>query len=1186
MTNFRRLAAGVALGALATSFGAAAVHAQVTTGAIQGVAVGVDGKPVAGATVVALNVPSGIRVTTVTNAGGGFDFRGLRVGGPYRVTASAPNYKLQQVDDIYLAVASEERVTLTLANANTVEEIVVRASAKSKALVADEGTRTTIRAQAIETVVTPRRDLRDVARRSPLAQLDNVTRGTGPTGGLYIAGSLPRSNRITIDGVRSQDDFGLNTGGLSTNRGPISLEAVEQVSIQAAPFDVEEGDFTGGALNLITKAGGNRFHGEVFGFTRTGRDVGTQLPFSAITSDAAGNLIGPSDGLRKVKNKIHESNEGVFLSGPIWKDHIFFAGSYERYDSFDITGAGPAGQGFATLFNPIPGISTGPNTTAADIASVTGLFNNYAASKNLTPGIVSPTFPVIDEKYSGRLDWDITDGQRLTATYRRAFSSVEKARSSSTTGIFLDTNTYAQPELENNYAIQLNSTWTPEFSTEGRVSYRKYSRGQTPPEGQAFSQFTVCGDPTSNILTNQYACSSGVPSVTFGPDQFRQANVLRTSDLAGEFVANYRFLNNHLIKLGYQYKGIDIYDLFVQQAHGVYYFDSVADFAAGRPNQLQYGNAFSGNPVDAAAKLKYQVHSLFAQDSFDITPNLTVNYGLRYDLYASGSAPLNNPNFSGRYGFTNQKTFDGLGVLMPRFSFKYRTNAFEASGGIGLVSGGLPDVFITNSFGANTGAATNAINIRRVTDPVTKAVTFIEANTNTPIDPVTGASILNLDLTNASLASQPAATAQALLNLDSANRRLAYTNSLALNFEIPSDWKANLSLKTRQFGVDFEIDALATRSNTNIAFRDLRARLLTQNGQQLLTPDGRLRYDGLNISAAQRTALGLPVSANPDLVNVGLTGDIQAYNPNVDNTSETLAFSIGKDWHDFDGNVTYVIQRGRSLIGISEFGTTEGGNSTSGNYYADQTFTTDPNGAAYGKLNNEIDQGYKVNLSWKHEFYPGFLSRITLFGETHTGRPLNFLFTDPTGNRNPTFGVSRDDALAYIPNLSAPTPGSPLHFTSPSGTTVFFADQKTLTSFTQLVNRFNIPQGGIVPRGVGRNPTVSRIDFQFAQEVPVPYLHDHKVVLTLDIANLGNLIDHTWGVIKEYGGSRAGVPIVNAQCADAAGKLPGNKAPTSSTPVCASYLYSYATVNAASAATATIDTNTLYSVVFGVKYKF
>lgn len=1173
MTFKFRLSAGAAVCVIAASISPVAAYAQQTTAAIQGVAVDEKGRPVGDASVTVIYQPSGAKVSTKANAAGQFDLRGLQVGGPYTVSGAAAEHETRAVDNLYLSVASSERVTLTLPATNRVAEVTVTAPKASKALVADVGSRTTIRAQAIEAVVTPKRDLRDVGRRDPLASLDFVTRGTGPTGGLYIAGSLPRTNRITIDGVRSQDDFGLNTGGLSTNRGPISLAAIEQVAVQDAPFDVEEGDFTGGALNVITKAGGNTFHGEGFGFTRTGRWVGTQLPFTAVTVDANGNISGPASGTHKVVNKIHESNEGGFLSGPIIKDKLFFALSYERYDSIDLTAAGPLGQGFATSFSPLPGISTGAGATAADIASAISGWNGYAGSSKLTPGVVSRTFPIIDEKASARIDWNIADGQHLFVTWRGAFSSVEKARSTSTTGIFLDTNTYAQPETENNFSGQLNSKWTERLSTEARVSYRDYVRGQTPPEGQGFSQFTICGDPLDAGAT--FSCSSGVPSISFGPDQFRQANVLNTSDLAAEFVANYRFGENHLLKFGYQYKGIKIYDLFVQQAHGVYYFDSVSDFAAGKANQLAFGNAFSGKATDAAAQLNYQVHTLFAQDTVDVTRDLTLNYGLRYDIYGTSSTPLGNANFFGRYGFTNQQTYGGLSVLMPRVSATWRQPDFELSAGFGLVSGGIPDVFITNSFGANTGAATNAINIRRQADG-----SFIDVNTSTVVDPALGAAILNLNKADATVASQPAAAAIALLNLDSVNRRTAYTNSLAPDFKLPSDWKANIAFQTRQLSFDWRVDGVVTRSQDSIAFRDLRARLLTQNGTQLLTPDGRLRYDGLNITAAQRAALGLPVSANPDLVNLGLNGDIQAYNPDTTNYSTTVAFTVAKRWRGLDGSLSYVLQRGTGLIGISEFGTTEGGNSTSGNYYADQTFNTDPNGAALGRLNNQINRAVKLNLSYSIEPKPGWLTRVTLFGEYRSGRPINFLFTDPAGNRNPTFGVSRDDALLYVPNLSTPNAANALQFTDNKGATVFFDSQKSLTSFTQLVKFFNIPQGGIVPRGVGHNPDVTRFDLQFEQDIPTP-IRGHKLIATLDIANIGNLIDHNWGVVKEYGNSRAGVPIVNVQCADATGKASG-----SGSPVCAAYRYSYTTVNAANAATPSIDANSLYSIVIGLKYKF
>ncbi len=1188
---FPHAGAGAAASALITALGATAAYAQQTTAAVAGVARDLDGKPIAGATVTAIHTTSGVKLTTVSDAQGHFDLRGLEVGGPYTIIAAASGYDQQSVDGLYLTVGSEQQVALTLAASHASADITVTAKKRTGVLAADVGSRTTIRSNGIEGVVTPKRDLRDIGRRDPLAQLDFVTRGTGPTGGLYIAGSLPRSNRITIDGVRSQDDFGLNTGGLSTNRGPISLEAIEQVSIQAAPFDVQEGDFTGGAINMITKAGSNDFHGTVFGFTRTGRDVGTELPFTTVTKDSSGDLIGPSSGVHKVSNYVNESNEGLFLSGPILRDRLFFAGSYERYESSQPVGAGPAGAGFSTSFAPIPlaGGGTTP-ATAAEIGNVLSGWNSYAASSKLSPGVVSSSWPVQDEKASARVDWFVTDGQHLTVTWRRAFSEVEKGTPSSNTGIYLDTNTYAQPETENNYSIQLNSQWLPNLSTEARLSYREYQRGQTPPEGQNFSSFTICTTPadpaagTSTILLN--SCAGSSPKISFGPDQFRQANVLNTRDAAGEFVANYRPFDGHLVKFGYQYKGIHIYDLFVQQAHGVYTFGSQADFNNGLADQLQYGSAFSGNAADAAAELAYKVHSLFAQDSWDVAPGLNVNYGLRYDIYQSDSVPLLNANFQARYGYTNQKTYDGLSVLMPRFSAKWRTDWFELSGGIGRVSGGLPDVFITNSFGANTGAATNAINIVRLLNPAGSATpySYEDLNTGATIDPAIGASILNLDKSNAGLASNPAAAALTLLGQNSANLRLAYTNSLAPNFQIPADWKANIAFVTKKFDFDWRVDAVFTQSDTTIAFRDLRARLLTQNGVQLYTPDGRLRYDGLNLSAATRAADGLPVSTNTDLTNVGLTGDIQAYNPHKQNFSHTVAFTVARKWGGLDGSLSYVLQGGQGLVGISEFGTTEGGNSTSGNYYSDQTFGYDPNGAASGRSNNLIENAIKVNVDYKVELAQGFPSIFTLFGEWRNGRPINFLFSDPLvqqSGRSSVFGVSRDDALLYVPNLSSPVAGNPLEFTSSKGTTVFFDSQASLNSFTQLVRRFGIPQGGIVPRGVGHNPDVFRLDFQWSQEVPVPLLHGHRLIATLDIANLPNLIDSKWGVVKEYGGSRNGVSLVNVQCATASGQAVANSNPT-----CAAYRYSYSTVSPTSAASPTVDPNSLFSVVFGLKYKF
>jgi hypothetical protein len=518
------------------------------------------------------------------------------------------------------------------------------------------------------------------------------------------------------------------------------------------------------------------------------------------------------------------------------------------------------------------------------------------------------------------------------------------------------------------------------------------------------------------------------------------------------------------------------------------------------------------------------------------------------------------------------------------------------------VSGGIPDVFIGNSYGAQTGALNNSFSVVRNTDG-----TFTNTSTSSSVDAVTGAALLNLNQANASLASTPSATAQSLVASPSKAQRLAFTNSMAPDFEMPADWKANLSFKTSRWNWDFGIDAVATWSETNIAFRDIRARRLTQkdaNGvyQQLYTPDGRIRYDGLQIGTAtstaaqinaQRDVLGLNKSPNDDLANLGSNGDIQAYNPHDQNWNTTVAFSAGTKWKNIDLFASYVVQDGKGFGGISEFGTTAGGNSNSGNYYADQVSGQDPNTSVKGRATNLIEEAFKFQLGYKHEFIKGWESRFTLFGESRTGRPISFLMSDPRSaaggfgggstSRGQVFGVYRDDQLLYVPNLSSPDALNPLKFTSPTGTTVYFANATALAQFRSLVTQFNLPQGRITPKGFGQNPRVNRIDFQYAQDIPGP-LPGHHLLFTVDIANLGNLINKKWGVIKEYSNSRAGAVLVNASCGDATGA-----APTAVNPVaCQSYVYSYTNANAVTQSKPNIvdQTASLWQVELGLKYKF
>ncbi|MFN3229834.1 MAG: OAR protein, partial [Asticcacaulis sp.] len=354
----------------------------------------------------------------------------------------------------------------------------------------------------------------------------------------------------------------------------------------------------------------------------------------------------------------------------------------------------------------------------------------------------------------------------------------------------------------------------------------------------------------------------------------------------------------------------------------------------------------------------------------------------------------------------------------------------------------------------------------------------------------------------------------------------------------------------------------------------------TINGVQQYTPDGRMRYDGLNISKANRETLGLPVSDNADLVNLGSSRDIQAYNPDTKPLSHVVAVSVDKTFEDLaftpindslNLSLSFARQRGVNFGGLPEFATTDSGN------YDNSYAGFDPNGSVKGTVANEIRNATKFGASYKTELFSGFASKISLFGDMRSGRPINFLMSDVASGRGSVFGVNRGDHLAYIPQLGTPDAADPLKFATGS-TVVYFDSAATLNQFRTIVDKFGLPQGGMVPKGFGKNPDVQRFDLQLSQELP-GLMQGHKSILTLDIANVGNLLNRKWGVVREYSDSRNNGRIISVQCADANGV-----AQTNTSTVCSAYRFS----NASTAITTpTINPETsVWSIQVGLKYQF
>lgn len=1090
--SLKRLAAGAALTVLAAAATSAA-YAQETTSAVHGV-VTAGGAPVANASVTLVHKPSGTRAVTSTESTGTFDLRGLRVGGPYTVTIAAPGQPQRVLNDIFLEVSKTGELDVDLAE---VEELVVTGAVRAQ----DQGPSTTLTSQEIATVVSVSRDPRDLARRDILVaqDLSNGRSGTNG-GGISIAGSNPRFNRIAVDGVAAQDNFGLAQGGLTTARGPVTLDAIEQFAIAAVPTDVENGDFVGGAFNIVLKSGTNDFHGTAFVNYLNEGLVGTHI-----------------SGL-KVKQVVTQDNYGGFFSGPLWRDKLFFAVSYETYKTLDATQFGVAGGSAPNSF---------VNLSQATIDSVVNTFNNtYAAKYDL--GGVGGFQPVTDKKYSAKLDWNISDRHRASLTYRYAKSTSIQRTDLSATTASLYSHWYQQLNKDTAITAEVHSNWTDRLSTTLKATYRDYRNGQNPPGGQNFADIAVCTAPSSDATLT--SCASGFSQVRFGPDQFRHANALDEQETRYQALAEYSY-NDHRFKFGLQARKADVFDVFVPQSHGVYYFDSLADFTAGRASRLQYQNAVSGNPNDAAFDSTYWTYSGFVQDTLQITDELTVAAGVRLETYDQPDSPTFNPNFKARNGYANTKTIDGEWIVMPRVSVDWKpVGGLKISGGGGLFAGGTPDVLTGTPF-YNNGYETSAIDIQRT------ATGFVEANNTGGFTQAIGSSALDNLRTSSTVFVTPANDVVALQRgtLPGATGipPLAPVFALSPGFRMPGQWKAFLSgtwdlpdlWSGVTEGIRLTADLVVTQQDNEISYYDSRAQPLIVGGAQQFLPDGRIRYDGLAAATPGKTS-----------ANLGGNNDIIVTNKDKGD-AWTAGVTISKRWDwGLDASFGYARQNSDDLGPGLFFGT------TAGSLYASVPAFMDPNSDYKGRSVYEIKNRYKLTLGYAHNFFGDNETRISLFGEHQEGRPFGFSMQDRNSGRSPVFGVTKTAQALYVPDFAAgPAAGNPLRYGF-----VTFATANDLNLFRSYVENFNIPTG-LVKKYTNTNAPINRVDLQVSQELPT-LIDGHKLKVQFDIRNLLNLVNKDWGLVSEYSDVNR---LVSVDCADAAGNAVGNSSAT-----CVGYRYS------------------------------
>jgi len=778
----------------ATTFVATPAVAQETTSAISGT-VTAAGRPVPNATVTIVHVPSGTRITATTNAAGAYSVAGVRTGGPYTVTASARGFANAQVTDVYTTLGQTFELPLELQSVG--KDIIVTASRVRGARSISSGPATVLTANDISKVASVNRDIRDLMQRDPFASLD-ASQSTGRQ--VTFAGTNPRFNRFTIDGVPITDSFGLNPDALPSRRGPVPLDAIGQFETKVAPYDIREGFFEGGVINAVLKSGTNQFHGTAF-FTYNDNTMNGHH----------------AKGLTVPDLKTQSKDYGAEISGPIIKDRLFFMVAGERVR--------------ATL--PIS-YNYQNNISQATLDNVIAIAKNvYQVDAGEPIQINSDS----DDRVVAKIDANLSDKQRLSLTGIYTKDSIIAINRNFNNSVSTMSDDYVKPNRVFGGVAQLNSDWSSVVSTEVRVRYKDYKSGQDP-----FTPHTalavVCTDPTNTGPATSCTGTSG--TVFVGPPGSAAANKLRVKTFGMSLLTRFN-LGAHTLRLLSEYENSNNYDLFLAGSNstvsspgpfGAYYFDSIAAFQNRTAQAFGYTNSTTGNQNDAAAAFTYKTFTAGIQDDWRVNEKLHIGVGVRYDRLSSKDVPILNTNFVRREGFPNTFNVDGKNLLQPRIGFDYTpTRRLTFHGGVGIFGGGTPDVYVANSYSA-TGVQPASVSEVQVPSALT-----------------------NVSLTTVPPAAQ-AAVGNALL---SANGTVS---ALAPNFKIPSQWRGTLSGNYRAnlgpLGDNWQVggDVLFNKVRNAIFVQDLRDRPII--GASALTPDGRQRYFDIVCNNNTTTCTGDP----------------------------------------------------------------------------------------------------------------------------------------------------------------------------------------------------------------------------------------------------------------------------------------------------------------------------------------
>ena len=1036
-----------------------ATMAQVTTSGITGTVMA-GGEEAIGATITAKHVPSGSVYRSITNIEGQYTLTGMKSGGPYEVEISYIGFQTAKFTDIQLALGQNAVVDAALREeSEMIQEVVVTAKANNTMRSDRSGAVTNLNATQIASIPTVGRTMLDIMKMTPQSS---------SASGMAIGGGNYRQSSVTIDGASFNDSFGMEPSPLPGGGTPISIDALDQMTVSITPYDVRQSGFTGGGVNAVTKSGTNTYKGSVYTYLTNSHMKGSKV-----------------DDVKLPKVDSHNSTFGFTVGGPIVENKLFFFvnGEYE-----DVVVAGPAvsagdGSSHYSATNRRPRLS--------ELESLSSyLQNTYGISTGPWQGynIKTPAYRIL-----ARIDWNINEDHKLNVRFTKSNrkesnpASASRSIGSNRTSIIYGGNQnsygsntdYSMSSLSSRYvsefrftsfAAELNSKFGKLHNTL-RGTYSFQDQPRTNEYGESV--------PVIEIVMEE---QGHYPSWALTGDMFTYHNMAQTKTTVITDELNIH-LGKHNLFGGLQYEHDYAANGYAQAGAGYYAFQATkAQVEAGdwasvfKPENtrlfgITYGNGADHSPF--VAKMSTNQWSLYLQDNMSLSDRFRMSLGVRFELpsYPSLKDNFNQDYYDIDFGgqhFRTDNVPDASVSFSPRLGFNWDITGNQnliLRGGTGLFVGRLPFVWLISAVG-NSGMGQTS---------------YIASQRNP-------AGIPTFTTSQADMLQQIGATSMTTIP--------SSATILSDDLRMPKTWKASLALDAKLPGdIDFTIEGIMNK--------DLNPVVVSNRD---------IYWDG---------------HSTIDLGHGDVRHLMSYYNPNysayvLENAGSkayyiSLTAQLRKKF-DFglDLSASYTMSKAKTY--------TDGiGNQVASAYNNYRNSVNAVNDNEMGYATYVAPNRLLLSASYTLKESKNATSRISL---VYDGYQYGYLNDYAFSRFSYIFSANvNNDALApanliYVPASRQELDGWPFAESVYEGNKVYTADMQRddFWAYIQQDDYLKNRTGQYAERGGAKMPWHHQLDFKFEQDIRLDVGNTkHALQLGVDILNLPNFLCKKWGLYKQIG---------------------------------------------------------------------